>query len=255
MHGKQDHPGTDSITLSGQTIFYSIRRSLRASRIRLEVKPESGLTVVLPRRYRFGDIIEFIQSKSAWVLNCLDKCSRQQIVFRVKDARDGGNIPYLGREIALSIKPSAEQSAWLSFEGDRLLLGMGKREDGIASVLEEWYRSGAASLFQTKLKSFGSLMGIPFRRLSIRGQKTRWGSCSRNGTVSLNWKLMFLPEPVIDYVIVHELAHIREMNHSAKFWGIVQNFCPDYKRYRRYLKTYPNGNNHPQLLTYTNLWI
>jgi predicted metal-dependent hydrolase len=84
-------------------------------------------------------------------------------------------------------------------------------------------------------------MGIPYRRLSIRGQKNRWGSCSRNGTVSLNWKLMFLPEPIIDYVIVHELAHIREMNHSAKFWDIVQNFCPDYKRYRRYLKTYPNG--------------
>lgn len=241
MSSKQDQATVSSIDLSGKIISYTVRRSFRARHARLEIRPDTGLTVIIPRRYSAHDVEELLHLKSGWILKTFGKNLRQHPLLNLHNARDGDKIPYLGRNIELSVQPSREKSAMLSMSGDRLLVGAGPKGDHVDALLESWYHYRAEILFERKIKEFSSIMGIRYGRLSIRSQKTRWGSCSRSGTICLNWKLVLVPEPVIDYVVIHEIAHIKEMNHSQRFWQLVSRYCPDYKKYRRFLRDYPYG--------------
>ncbi|MBE5882566.1 MAG: M48 family metallopeptidase [Lachnospiraceae bacterium] len=106
--------------------------------------------------------------------------------------------------------------------------------------IERRYRQAAKEYFPKRAEYYAGILGVTYERIRIAGQKTRWGSCSRSGTLSFNWKLMLAPPMVLDYVVVHELCHIKEMNHSPRFWKLVEEIMPDYKEYRKWLKE--NGN-------------
>ncbi len=93
-------------------------------------------------------------------------------------------------------------------------------------------------VFRQKAGSFQQTMGLHYNSIFIRGQRTRWGSCSPAGNLTLNWKLLMAPEEIIDYVVIHELTHLKHMNHSKKFWDMVEQYCPDWKRYRKWLVTH-----------------
>ena len=103
-------------------------------------------------------------------------------------------------------------------------------------ALERWYRTEAARLINERTDKLSSDMGISYKRIVIRGQKTRWGSCSRKKNLSFNWKLIMAPQPVLDYVIIHELIHLKEMNHSKKFWELVAQYCPGWREHKKWLK-------------------
>lgn len=103
-------------------------------------------------------------------------------------------------------------------------------------VTEQWLRTEGAERFQQKTAFWAARMKVTYGRITIRDQKTRWGSCSSRGNLNFNWRLLLMPERVMDYVIVHELAHRREMNHSAAFWQIVETYLPDYRERRQWLK-------------------
>lgn len=104
----------------------------------------------------------------------------------------------------------------------------------------ELYRGQARNVFEQKVRYYAGLMNVTYGRIAIRDQKTRWGSCSADGNLNFNWRLIFAPAGVLDYVVVHELAHRKEMNHSARFWAVVEMYMPEYKKYRNWLKE--NGN-------------
>ena len=106
--------------------------------------------------------------------------------------------------------------------------------------IERRYRQAAKEYFPKRAEYYAGILGVTYERIRIAGQKTRWGSCSRSGTLSFNWKLMLARPMVLDYVVVHELCHIKEMNHSPRFWKLVEEIMPDYKEYRKWLKE--NGN-------------
>lgn len=103
------------------------------------------------------------------------------------------------------------------------------------------YREKAREIFQAKAEYYSRVMGVTFGRIAIRDQKTRWGSCSEQGNLNFNWRLIFAPAGVLDYVVVHELAHRREMNHSARFWKVVEETMPEYRKYVRWLKENGKG--------------
>ena len=103
-------------------------------------------------------------------------------------------------------------------------------------VTNQWLRTEGAARFQQKAAFWAARMNVTYGRITIRDQKTRWGSCSSRGNLNFNWRLLLMPEAVMDYVIVHELAHRREMNHSAAFWQIVETYLPDYRERRQWLK-------------------
>lgn len=104
------------------------------------------------------------------------------------------------------------------------------------SALEKRYRETAKEYFPKRAAYYAALLGVSYDRIRIAGQKTRWGSCSSNKTLSFNWKLMLAPPKVLDYVVVHEICHLREMNHSPRFWALVESLMPDYKQQRKWLK-------------------
>lgn len=106
--------------------------------------------------------------------------------------------------------------------------------------LEKRYRHAAKEYFPKRVEYYAQQIGVSYERIRIAEQKTRWGSCSGKGTLSFNWKLMLAPPKVLDYVVVHEVCHLKEMNHSPRFWNLVEEIMPDYKEYRKWLKE--NGN-------------
>ena len=105
-------------------------------------------------------------------------------------------------------------------------------------ALEQAYRRQAKARLEERAAYFASRMGVSYQRISVRAAKTRWGSCSAKGNLNFHWKLILMPPQVLDYVVVHELAHRKEMNHSPAFWAEVEKILPDYRERRKWLKTY-----------------
>jgi len=126
-------------------------------------------------------------------------------------------------------------------EKSRLLVTLNSQNDRLNLVLEWWYRQQAEKLIKKRADELCPQLGVTYNRLTIRGAKTRWGSCSRKGNLNFNWKLMMVPEPVIDYVIIHELAHLKEMNHSRNFWKLVAEHCPKWRSHKKWLRGHEAG--------------
>ena len=128
---------------------------------------------------------------------------------------------------------------WFLMEEKRRIREQRPLPDYVAHpVLEAAYRKRARTQLEARAAYYAGLMGVTYNRIAIRAARTRWGSCSAQGNLNFHWKLILMPPEVLDYVVVHELAHRKEMNHSARFWAEVERILPDYKRRRKWLKDY-----------------
>jgi len=223
-----EKPGID---LDGKTVLYAVRVSLKARHVRLEVRPETGLTVVIPREYPLSKLPDLIQGKRRWVLSKLEMYGEA----RRKYAANVDTACYLGRELRISALPDGDNPAGLSFSGDELLLHLKTEEDNRRSI-EFWLRSQAGLIIKELAEKHSLKIGVKYSALRIRSARTRWGSCSPSGAISFNWKLIMAPLPVIEYVVIHELCHLRELKHSKRFWGMVGAFCPDWRAHRKWLR-------------------
>jgi predicted metal-dependent hydrolase len=224
-------------SINGQTITYTVKRSPRAKRIRLEVRPQTGLTVIVPRSYNIGQLPGLLKSKERWISRNLARFSHFQSLSAKKELRSGDTVPYLGRDLKLVKRENHDCVGSVTLEGNMLAVSPGLFKNGILeSALEQWYRTEAARLINERTDKLSPQMGISYKRIFIRGQKTRWGSCSHKKNLSFNWKLIMAPEPVIDYVIIHELTHLKDMNHSKRFWELVAQYCPGWREHKKWLK-------------------
>ncbi|MDO8687514.1 MAG: SprT family zinc-dependent metalloprotease [Dehalococcoidales bacterium] len=228
--------GTREVIIDGQAIPYIIKRSVRARSVRLEVRPETGLIVVIPRFYRPEQIPDLLREKLRWVSANLKKYERIKRLTGSKVLQGGDTVPYLGREMEVVTRPSNGNGDSVNVEENRLVVSLNAESNRLGQALEQWYRVRVAQLISEKAERLSADMGLTYGRLSIRGQKTCWGSCSRKGNISLNWKLIMAPEAVIDYVIIHELAHLKELNHSRMFWQLVSKYCPEWRQHKKWLK-------------------
>jgi predicted metal-dependent hydrolase len=142
----------------------------------------------------------------------------------------GETVPYLGLPLRLIAQPGRTR---VHRRGSDLLIpdGAGRRE-----ALERWYRRSAREEIARRLDHACSASGTTYSRLTIRGQRTRWASCSRSGAMSFNWRLLLAPEPVLDYVVWHEVCHLQVMDHSPRFWALVARHCPEYRTYVGWLR-------------------
>jgi predicted metal-dependent hydrolase len=131
---------------------------------------------------------------------------------------------------------SEKNAESVNLERNRLVVNLMAGSNRLSLLLERWYRMQAAQLIEEKANNMSTHMGLKYGRLAIRGQKTRWGSCSQKGNLNFNWKLVMVPEPVIDYVVIHELAHLKEMNHTKRFWQLVEQYCPKWRNHRKWLR-------------------
>jgi len=140
--------------------------------------------------------------------------------------------------LKLVIQENHRNASNVKLVQDILIVSLRPGNGRLNIALERWYRMQAAELMKKKVDELSARLGISYTRLTIRGQKTRWGSCSRKGNLSFNWKLLMAPEPVIDYVIIHELTHLREMNHARRFWQLVAEQCPHWRKHRKWLRDF-----------------
>jgi predicted metal-dependent hydrolase len=210
-----------------EQISYSVRRSERARRVRVTVDATRGVEVVLPRRAPEREAAAAIRELRPWIerrVRELDR-ARQTVAARAN------TLPYLGQ--TLHVVPVAGRMR-VHRRGDRLLVPSepSEREAG----LERWYRRAARAEIAPRLDRACARAGVSYTRLTIRGQRTRWASCSRSGAMSFNWRLLLAPEPVLDYVVWHEVCHLEIMDHSPRFWALLGSHCPDYREHLRWLR-------------------
>jgi predicted metal-dependent hydrolase len=208
---------------------YTIRRSARARRVRVAVDPERGVEVVLPQRAPARAAAAAVVELRPWI----ERRLREVEAARAVVASRAGTAPYLGT--TLRLVPEAGRTR-VHRRGDELLV-----PEGDASIaLERWYRRMAKAEIAPRLDVAVAALGTRYTGLTIRNQKTRWGSCSSNGSMSFNWRLLLAPEPVLDYVVWHEACHLRVMDHSPRFWALVERHVPGYAEPRRWLRRHGN---------------
>jgi predicted metal-dependent hydrolase len=227
--------GEGEIDLQGRSVEYRLKQSQRTRGIRLEIRSETGLTVVVPRKYSRQQVLDMLRQKEGWILKHLSPGKAVQMPLFTHEAGHGDRLIFMGRPIEIVINPGKSASSPAVLNGNKLLISTGARNAAMPKILENWYRQQAASVFKQKADNFREIMGLRYNAIFIRGQKTRWGSCSPSGNITLNWKLLLAPEDVVDYVVIHELAHLKHMNHSKKFWDTVEHYCPNWKKHRRWL--------------------
>ena len=208
---------------------YTIRRSDRARRLRIVVAP-SGVEVVLPRRMPLRDAEEFVAEKRPWIERTLRQYRDAEASLPPVRLEDGGEVPYLG------------QSPGVSRRGGALHVGvLEPGEDAVRDALIRWYRRRARVEVAERLDWATLRAGTAYSRLQIRDPSSRWASCSSNGAMSFSWRLLLAPESVLAYVVEHEVAHLDVMDHSKRFWKLVESRCPDYREHERWLRRFGPG--------------
>jgi predicted metal-dependent hydrolase len=229
--------GQNKILLDSVVIPYILKRSLKARLIWLTVKKETGLTVTVPRYYNIELLEPYLRSRSKWILRTLAKINDQKLIID-KIVRSN-TVSYLGTSFNIHRHSNNNKVAEIKIEGDRLIVNLDPSfNNKPATEVELWLKNQAAITILRKIEAFSLNMKVGYNKVTIRNQKSRWGSCSQGKNLSFNWRLIMTPEPILEYVVVHELCHLREMNHSAKFWKLVSDYCPNWKEYRRWLTRY-----------------
>jgi predicted metal-dependent hydrolase len=207
-------------------IAYSIRRSQRARRVRVTVDARRGVEVVLPQRTPEREAAAAIRELAPWIERRISELDRA----RATVAARGEHVPYLGELLALRCEPGRTR---VHRRGAELLVPAG---EGRLGALERWDRRAARDEIAPRLHAACARAGSSYSRLTIRGQRTRWASYSPGGAMSFNWRLLLAPEPVLDYVIWHEVCHLEVMDYSPHFWTLLASRCPDYRRQKAWLR-------------------
>lgn len=220
--------------LAGQHITYTLKRSSKRRSIGLRID-DRGLTVSMPLRASETWLHSVLQDKADWVVEKLDGWQMRKPVET--HWRDGETIAYLGELLTLRVVHSLF-SAPVQCRGSALWVFVTHDDDAvqIERAVTNWYRHEAQQLYEQRVAHYAPLLDAAPREVKLSAAKTQWGCCTARGTVRLNVQLIKLPLRLIDYVVVHELAHLREMNHSAAFWRVVGSVCPNYARLRSELK-------------------
>ena len=221
------------------TLEYTVRRSERARHARINVDP-GGVEVVVPRRMPLRRVPPFVEEKRPWIERTLRRFERARTAVAPVRLEDGGSVPFLGEELRLSVRVEpGRMRAHVARRGERLFVAVGAPgAAALRAALERWYRREARRELAERLAAAAARAGASYRSLTIRGQRTRWASCSDGGAMSFNWRLLLAPEPVLDYVVEHEVAHLEVMGHSRRFWALVERRCTDYREHERWLRRY-----------------
>ncbi|HSD79700.1 MAG TPA: SprT family zinc-dependent metalloprotease, partial [Solirubrobacteraceae bacterium] len=194
--------------------------------VRVRVDAHDGVEVVLPARAAQREAAAAVAELRPWI----ERRLREAAAVRARLAARAGTLPYLGAPLRLVPQDGRTR---VHRRGDELLVPTGDRA---RDALERWYRRAARQEAAPRLDAACAALGRRHTALTIRGQRTRWGSCSTTGAVSLNWRLLLAPEPVLDYVVWHEACHLAVMDHSPRFWGLLERHLPGYRAPRRWLR-------------------
>lgn len=218
------------------------RRSKRARRLRLQMDNEGKITLVAPWRTSKWTINLFLKKHASWIEEQIKKIEKQRKLRPEFKYRTGDIYYYFGEPIILQVNPSDRKRPMIRIRDNKMFITLHRnisKSDGVTAIkkiIEQFYRKKAEEVIHDRLQFFNEHYGFHYNRITLRNQKSRWGSCSRLKNLNFNWRLIMAPIEVIDYVIAHEMCHLKEMNHSSRYWKLVAETIPDYKEVRKWLR-------------------
>ena len=219
------------------SVPYTIRRSDRARRARIHVSAE-GVEVVVPHGLALRHVEPFVEEKQPWIERTQRRLREAEEEVPRPAVADGGQVPYLGEPLTLAVRVEPGRTrAHVERRGETLRLAVGAPGgEPVRNALERWYRRRAREEVGPRLDAAVARAGSSYSRLQIRGQRTRWASCSSTGAMSFNWRLLLAPAEILDYVVEHEVAHLEVRDHSARFWSVLGSRCAGYERHEAWLR-------------------
>jgi len=221
--------------LNGEPHSYFVRHSKRARYLRIKLSLEGIITLVIPKGISLQEGQVFLNSKKPWLERHLQSLPTPR---PFTDSRPTSLLlQLLGEQWSLVYQYSVSEHVTLSEQVDNCLVltGCVDCKDLVVKALGAWLKVKAERVLPAQLSKLAELHGFHYNRVAIRGQKTRWGSCSSQKNINLNYKLLFLEQALVDYVLIHELCHTLEMNHSKRFWRLVADCDENYQQHDRLL--------------------
>jgi predicted metal-dependent hydrolase len=240
-------PETGTVTHGGTTVPYVIVRSRRRRKtMSITLHPEHGVRVAVPARTASWVVREFVEKRARWIVRTTSEAKQPQEPLRFGA---GEALPYLGEQLQILREPfdaaqDERRRVTVTLEGGSLRivapdgLDEAARREGVHRAVAGWYRERAQEHLAERAALWGRRLGYSATKVLAREQRTRWGSCSADGTLRFNWRLIMADPELIDYVIVHELTHTRVRNHSAEFWAELAKTMPDHRSHRSRLREF-----------------
>ncbi len=212
---------------------YRIKTHLRAKSIKLHVKT-AGLEITVPPRFDIKTIPDLLEEHSAWIIKHLSAVITPiepvlPTTISLRACERNWQVRYIQTKIATTtLMENASQ--------ELVLMGATHHQLRCRKILTTWIKDCARLFLEKELYALSQMIGLSYQRLTIRDQKTVWGSCTSSKNINLNYKLIFLPNILMRYVLIHELCHLKHLNHSKKFWMLVQQYDPEWKMHRLFLR-------------------
>ncbi len=216
----------------GEAITVRVRESPRARYVRIVVGPRRPLEVIVPRHVSGRDVDQLLERKRAWIERQVAEAQAVSARAARLSSHQSGCVSFGGEPVPIERRNGGRSIAELR-HGRLVVAGP---DEQAAAAIGRWYRREARRLIGAVAEREADRLGLRLRSISIRDQRTRWGSCSRNGALSFSWRLVLAPRGVLEYVVVHELCHLREPNHSRAFWQLVDEAWPGWRPEARWLR-------------------
>lgn len=229
------------LRIDNTLITYEERHSTRAKNLSITVA-KGRVRVTIPVGATVEQVLRFAEAKKQWVFKHVKNYNSISAQMITKEYVAGEKFPYMGQELLLRTSSQPGKFTTIQLESDVVWvlisedIPKGQWPEVIKKSLLYTYQKQAKKVFKEKLDHYAKIMGLQYNQMRIKQQRTKWGSCSRKGNINLNWKVLMAPTEVIDYLIVHELAHLKHMNHSKEYWRFVESFMPGYKKSQKWLK-------------------
>lgn len=239
-----------TVTINGQLIDYTVIISARRkSSVRLKITSSTTLEITIPRNYDAKKVDQILAQKSAWIARTTERLKSCDAAA-TQPIQPGFELPLYGRIHKVIFQESIDHRPDIALaENQRIFLWHQPDQMDQAmlkTALVSWYRRMAHQTLREKTEYWGGIIGAHPSKITIRDPKTRWGSCSAKAAISYSWRIITAPEEIIDYLVVHELCHLRIPNHSTQYWALLARYIPDYKERRRWLRQ--NGQRIMNLL-------
>jgi len=230
---------TDSVGFGGMRIAYSIQRTTRRKTVAITVNPDMSVAVAVPKGTRRTLIARKVTQKARWIVHQQERLRRNGRVAS-KSFVSGESFRYLGRQYQLKVieapgapsLPRARMSRGLLVVTVSRGLEAHPRSEAVREALVTWYRDHAETHIQPLVDKFSARLGVPVRSVELREMKTRWGSGGTDGRLRFNWRIVMAPKRLLEYVVAHELCHVRFHDHSREFWRLMSRVMPDYEQRR-----------------------
>jgi len=235
----------DAVQFGTQTIDYELVRSDRKT-VGLEVSLEEGVKVRAPKKLAKEKIKEVVKGKAEWILKKQKKLSEVKPPPKPKEFLSGEKLSYLGRRYRLKVSKSEAPGVSVRLYQGKFEIKVGsdvsqaERRARIKKEVISWYRDHAEQKIKERVKMYQPKVGAEPNKVKVKKQKKRWGSCSSKGNLNFNWKIIMAPMSIVDYIVVHELVHLKYPNHSQEFWQLVEAIIPNYEEKKEWLRI--NGN-------------